>query len=45
MDPILNKETKKNTRFLIFLVFIALVRELLDRLVYILQFYFTSIVP
>jgi len=33
MDPILNKQTEKNTR-LLFLVFIALVREFLDRTVY-----------
>jgi len=33
MDPVLNKWTEKNTR-LLFLVVIALVRELLDRIVY-----------
>jgi hypothetical protein len=34
MDPILNKQTEKNTR-LLFLVFIVLVWELLDRTVYV----------
>jgi hypothetical protein len=40
MDPILNKQTEKNTRLLLLLLFyfyfffIALVRELLDRTVY-----------
>jgi len=35
MDPILNKLTEKNTRLLFFLVFIGLVRELLNRTVYL----------